>query len=205
MMELLKLLEPETCAAFLDHQQQRIKAPNRKVAASMVIKRYAKESCDHILPSMLWENKVKVVPLDAVSISRELTVNIDDSKVFYVDTHEEGWKHLFANHLTRVLMAMHVTTNLPMIILWENVAVRINSYFKKAVQNHPEYETEIRTLFAELHELEGRLFNQDAHPMKSYLSPVIAITEQHTRKTCCYYHKLDKEKELSHCLVCPLK
>ncbi|WP_390217494.1 hypothetical protein [Halobacillus seohaensis] len=99
----------------------------------------------------------------------------------------------------------HNVTNLPLIILWENIAVRINSFFRKAMDRHPDHQQKIVHLAEEMNQLDGSYFNSVKHPMSTYLTAPKSLGEHKTRCTCCYFHKLEKKKEkLTHCLVCPL-
>ncbi|WP_186577196.1 hypothetical protein [Aquibacillus kalidii] len=204
MLASVDLLEREKCREFLEFQKDRIKAPNLKVAASMVMKRYAKDYLDYTLPSILSDSEVKVIPITAINLSENLKFTVNHTMSFYVRKQSEGWKQLFAGHLTKIIMSLHNTTNLPLIILWENIAVRINSFFRKALDHNPGQTDMINTRFKELHELDGSYFDQNSHPMKNYLTPVESIGQQKIRSTCCYFHKLKKDKELPYCLVCPL-
>ncbi|KAA0564653.1 hypothetical protein F0342_10930 [Bacillus sp. CH30_1T] len=205
MILLSDMLNNNECHTFLHHQQNRIHAPNMKVTASMIMKRYAQIYPPYILNSMLWEDSCKVIPLSACHFSEQLNLEIDGTQVTYTDSRATAWKHLFCDHLTEVVTALHRTTNLASIILWENVAVRFNSYFRKTVEKHPELEDKIFYLVSELHRLEAKDFNQPSHPMSTYLTTPDTLTMTKKRSTCCYFHKLEKDKEMSHCLVCPVK
>ncbi|MCA0970917.1 hypothetical protein LCM20_09970 [Halobacillus litoralis] len=200
MTTMVDLLEAPD--EFLKHQQQRIKAPNTKIAASMVIKRYAKIYLDEVMDSIVFGEKARIVPLHACTFTNELNLVVDDSRVSYAEC---GWRAVFAEHLTPVVTSLHKATRLPHIILWENVAVRMNSYLRKAVQKHPDEAGAVREAAAEIRDLDGDVFQLEKNPLAEYLAPCEALTEQVMRKTCCYYHKLEKEKKLPYCLVCPIQ
>ncbi|MGP4074925.1 IucA/IucC family C-terminal-domain containing protein [Halobacillus sp. K22] len=204
MIPIQSLMEEAECIEFLNHQQQRIFAPNLKVTASMMMKKYAQVLPSQVLDSMLWEEKAKIIPLSSCTISNELEIEIDDSQVKRTDSRKEAWEELFAHHILPLLQAFHQVTNLPTFILWENVAVRINSYFRKAVERYPDEHQVIGQLAEEFNQLDGRYFHCAKHPMQSYLTDPNSLSEQKVRSTCCYFHKLEKTKELTHCLVCPL-
>lgn len=205
MNAMSDLMDPSINQEFLQRQQIRIKAPTTKVAASMFIKRYAKVYLDQIMDSVLWDPHMKIIPLEACFVTEKLDLEIDTEKVTYTHEREKGWERFFCDHLSRVVSAMHETTNLPFIILWENIAVRLNSYFRKAVQKYPEYEHEVITIAKELQELEGSIFGQTSNPLVNYLTTPTDVTNQKIRRTCCYYYKLEKEKPLPYCVVCPVK
>lgn len=202
MTAMVELLEaPE---GFLKRQQERIKAPNTKVAASMIMKRYAKVYLDEVMDSLVFGPEVRIVPIGACSFTEELNLIVDGSQVSHSGSRRGGWRHVFAEHLTPVVVSLHQATRLPLIILWENIAVRMNSYLRKAVQNHPDQAEMVQEAAEELRGLEGEFFNLEQNPLREYLAPCEALTEQILRKTCCYYHKLDKEKAMPYCLVCPV-
>ncbi|MGP4060524.1 hypothetical protein [Halobacillus sp. H74] len=205
MIPVQALKEEHLCIEFLSHQQQRISAPNLKITASMMMKKYAQVIPAQVLDSMLWEEKAKIIPLSSSAISNELDIEVDTLQIEYTDSRLEAWEALFARHIVPIMRAFHKVTNLPLFILWENVAVRINSYFRKAVERFPEYELRVNRLAEELLQLDGRYFNNTEHPMSKFLTAPGCLSEQKTRRTCCYFHKLEKKKEsLTHCLVCPL-
>ncbi|SFF80194.1 Ferric iron reductase protein FhuF, involved in iron transport [Halobacillus alkaliphilus] len=205
MIPIQALTEEAECIDFLNHQQQRILAPNLKVTASMMMKKYAQVLPSYVMDSMLWEERARIIPLDSCSISNELDIKIDDSRIKYTDSREEAWEELFAYNILPLLESFHQVTNLPVFILWENVAVRINSYFRKAVERYPDAHQAIVQLAEEFNQLGGSCFNWVEHPMKNYLTAPKSLREQKVRRTCCYFHKLEKKKEaLTHCLVCPL-
>ena len=205
MITVSELSNPSKCIPFLEHQQQRIYAPNLKVAASMVMKRYAQDYSVHMLNMMLFEKQDAFIPMTACTITEELNLEIDVTQVLYTENRATIWSGMFADHLTEVAHSLHQATNLPYIILWDNVAVRLNSFFRKAITNHPCSSEDIRALAEELRALDGTAFGWSKHPVLEALVPVDDLTAHKTRKTCCYYNKLDKEKEMPECLVCPLK
>lgn len=198
MPELVK--EPREFLAF---QQERLRAPNRKVAASMVIKRYAKVYLDEVMDYLLFGDKKRVVPLCACSFTDDLNLIVDETQVSYKDG--EVWGHIFAEHLSVFVTSLHKATRLPYIILWENIAVRMNSYLRKAIQKHSDQASIVQNFAAELRSLDGTAFDMDKNPLSNYLAPQEALGRQCMRKTCCYYYKLEKEKEMPYCVVCPIQ
>lgn len=205
MIAVRELSNPSKCLPFLEHQQKRICAPNVKVAASMVMKRYAQDYLVEVLHAMLFDEKDKYIPLTACTITEGLNLEIDETQVVHTENRAAAWFGIFAEHLTEVAHALHRATNLPYIILWDNVAVRLNSFFRKAITNHPGSSEDIRALAEEMRALEGTTFGWSKHPVLEALVPIDYLTAHKTRKTCCYYNKLNKEKEMPECLVCPLK
>ncbi|AQQ55430.1 hypothetical protein [Planococcus lenghuensis] len=205
MIAASSLLNESSCRAFLQHQQQRIHAPNLKVTASMMMKKYAQVLPPQVLDPLIFEKRGKAIPISAVHLSEDLKFVTDESLIFETESVSDSWNSLFADHLTLVLMAFNSTTNLHLPILWENVAVRLNSYLRKMIERYPEHNERIIEVAEELQSLSGDCFKWNTHPMRPYLTPSAILTEQHKRQTCCYFHKLDKEKEMTHCLVCPLK
>ncbi|ENH95546.1 hypothetical protein J416_15552 [Gracilibacillus halophilus YIM-C55.5] len=205
MIATPSLSEPSSNLAFLKHQQERIHAPNVKVAASMTMKRYAQLLLPWVLDPMILEEKAYSIPTHACTLTTELTLTVETASITETTTRQEAWKSLFADHLTFVLHALHRTTNVPKHILWENIAVRLNSYFRKALEQYPSSRERIFELAKELRGLHPDIFHENKHPIQSYLAPITDLSEQHKRKTCCYFYKLEKEKEMPYCLVCPLK
>ncbi|WP_425429430.1 IucA/IucC family C-terminal-domain containing protein [Domibacillus mangrovi] len=125
----------------------------------------------------------------------------------------ETWREnvlrtLFSSHITPVLNILKKTSGVSSSILWENVAIRINSIYRKTLAKEMD-SVKMERLNSDFHFLEnasGDLFNLKENPLKQYLKIGEELIINPCRKTCCLYYKLEKDvKGISHCGNCPIK
>ncbi|SMO32227.1 IucA/IucC family C-terminal-domain containing protein [Melghirimyces algeriensis] len=202
---VLSLMNPRLCNHFLHEQMLSIQAPNKKVTASLIMKRYAQLYVIPQLHSLIAREPMMRMPMEAchIGFNRKLYVDLTQCEWF---AEEPEWNTVFswvfANHITPMIEAFYQTTNVSRRILWENVAVRINSYYRKSLQK----ENCAEKIFSFLREADGRLFGLNENPLKPFLHQATPACETVTRKTCCYFYRLEKNREeLEHCQICPLK
>lgn len=210
------LMDEGKCLSFLEKQMVDMKAPNLVVTASMLSKRYAHLVVSSTLYSMIEFNCALNFPVTACALSseRKLCVQADLCKWQKVETlGREEWREtilreLFSFHITPVLKALRKTTRLPSTIMWENVAIRINSIYRKMLTKKTDLVTRdsIYSDFDFLKNASGELFGLQSNPIQPYLK----IGEDHTlnpyRKTCCMYYKLEEDVEgIGFCSNCPIK
>ncbi|QBP39853.1 IucA/IucC family C-terminal-domain containing protein [Paenisporosarcina antarctica] len=209
------LLNEEKCLAFLQKQMIDIKAPNLAVAASMLSKRYAYLVVSSTLYSMVEFNCALNLPVKACALSKERTLCIQEGLCKWQELkgmEREQWRisllqDLFSDHITPVLNILNKISRAPSSILWENVAIRINSIYRKTLAKEldPVKIKRLTSDFNFLKNASGKLFNLKSNPLK----PFLKIGEEHTcnpyRRTCCMYNKLEKSEGISYCGNCPVK
>ncbi|GAE28747.1 IucA/IucC family C-terminal-domain containing protein [Alkalihalobacillus hemicellulosilyticus] len=212
----IDLLQEEKALAYLQEQQEKLNAPNMAVAASMLSKRYAYLVVGSTLYSMIELNGAPCFPLKACGLTEErgLCINEGDCPWQEAQANREKWRttvlqELFANHLTPVIVALQRVSRIPQTILWENVAVRINSIFRDALDDCVENEIKQQSIYDDFLFLKGAggaLFQLKENPIKSYLKIGEELYSNPTRQTCCMYYRLKKEEgKISYCRVCPVK
>jgi ferric iron reductase protein FhuF len=210
------LLNEEKCLAFLQNQMIEIKAPNLSVAASMLSKRYAYLVVSSTLFSMVEFNCALNLPLKACALSKErkLCIQLGLCKLQEVKSMErEQWREkvlrdLFSDHITPVLKILQKTSRVPSSILWENVAIRINSIYRKTLAKElgPLKVERLNSDFNFLKSASGDLFNLKENPIKHYLKIGEELSLNPCRKTCCMYYKLEEDVEgIGYCSICPIK
>lgn len=93
-------------------------------------------------------------------------------------------------------------------ILWENIAIRINSIYRKilAKELDPVKIERLNSDFIFLKTARGDLFNLEENPIKHYLKIGEELKLNPFRKTCCMYYKLEEDVEgIGYCGNCPVK
>lgn len=210
------LLNEEKCLLFLEKQMIEMKAPNLLVVASMISKRYAYLVVSSTLYSMVEFNCALNLPVKACALSKErkLCIQADLCKWQEVESRERGkWREsvlreLFSFHITPVLGVLKKATCLPSSILWENVAIRINSIYQKTLSKKLE-TVKIERIYSDFNFLKnasGDLFDLQENPIRSYLKIGEALQLNPCRKTCCMYYKLEEDVEgVGYCSNCPIK
>ncbi|MFA9455261.1 IucA/IucC family C-terminal-domain containing protein [Halalkalibacter sp. AB-rgal2] len=212
----IDLLQEEKALAYLQNQKEKLNAPNLAVAASMLSKRYAYLVVSSTLYSMVELNGAPCFPMKACALTekRALCINEDDCPWQEAHANREEWRtavfqELFANHLTPVVVALQRVSRIPQTILWENIAVRINSIYRKALDGSAGNETKQQRIYEDfqfLKEADGVLFQLEENPIKPYMKIGKELQCNPIRQTCCMYYRLkEKSGKVSYCQVCPVK
>ncbi|KKI91027.1 hypothetical protein WQ54_17145 [Bacillus sp. SA1-12] len=210
------LLNEEKCLMFLQKQMIEIKAPNLSVAASMLSKRYAYLVVSSTLYSMVEFNCALHLPVKACALSKERNLCIQVGMFNWQEVksmEREEWRenvlrNLFSEHITPVLTILKKTSRISSAILWENVAIRINSIYRKTLSKERD-RIKIERLYSDFYFLKnakGDLFNLEENPIREYLKIGEELTLNPSRKTCCMYYKLEEDFEgIGYCGNCPVK
>ncbi|WP_257348616.1 IucA/IucC family C-terminal-domain containing protein [Pseudalkalibacillus decolorationis] len=210
------LLNEESCLSFLQKQMIEMKAPNLAVAASMLSKRYAYLVVSSTLYNMVKFNCALDLPIKACSLSKErkLYIQSEMCKWQEIKSMERGlWREhvlrdLFLSHITPVLNILKKTSRVPSSILWENVAVRINSIYRKTLARERD-PLKVESLYSDFNFLKntsGEVFGLKDNPLQPYLKIGEELQLDPTRKTCCMYYKLKEDVEgIGYCGTCPIK
>lgn len=212
-IRIVDLLDKRNCISFLEELMIEINAPNLSVTASMLAKRYAFLVVSSSLFTMAEYNSALSLPVDACTLStnRHLYIQSNKCKWQEVKTKErEQWREvvlrdLFSSHITPFIETLNKSNRIPLSILWENTAVRINSVYRKALaRDLPPIKTErINSDFNFLKNAPGELFDLKENPISSYLKIGEELKNNPYRKTCCLYYKLKEDAEgINHCSNC---
>ncbi|WP_263705591.1 (2Fe-2S)-binding protein [Shouchella tritolerans] len=209
---MLALLEKETCVLFLQQYQEAIGAPNVRVAASLFMKQYARFTAVPLLYSMARHNSALAVPLKACYFTNERTFSLHKYAckwTFCKNEQRAVWREqaisqLFGELITPFILSLHEATNVRTDILWENVAVRIRSLYRKAIHLEKQTNSEWQNDIHFLNQAEGQVFHWPHNPLKELLSLGVDHSNRHVRKTCCMNYRLKKAAKSTYCDVCPL-
>lgn len=213
---IVDLLNEEKCLLFLQRKMLEIKAPNIIVAASMLSKRYAYLVVSSTLYSMVEFNCALNLSVKACSLGKDRKLCIQEGMCKWQEVEgmkREHWRervlrNLFSSHITPVLEVLKKTSRINSSILWENVAIRINSTYRKLLAKELDSVTVYRLYddFNFLRSASGDLFNLEKNPIKHYLKIGEELKVNPSRKTCCMYYKLDEDVEgIGYCSNCPVK
>lgn len=213
---LSDLFDKEMCIAFLREQMVEIKAPNISVTASMLIKRYAHVVVSSTLYSMVTSNRALHLPLEACTLSKDRKLYIVIEKCGWQEGNNkprDDWRKsvltaLFSTHMTPILQLMKKFSRIPSSILWENVAIRVNSVYRKTMaKDLTLIQVEhVKSDFHFLKHAPGEVFGLRENPISQYLKIGDELKLYPTRKTCCLYCKLEDDVEaIGYCSICPLK
>ncbi|MBM7583513.1 ferric iron reductase protein FhuF [Bacillus pakistanensis] len=211
-----ELLMGEKCLTFLQNQMNEINAPNLAVTASMVSKRYAFLVVSSTLYCIVKFNCAPGLSIYTCALSNERKLSIQSMtcKWWEMDHMDrEQWREkalhdLFSLHITPFLNILNQSSRVSLSILWENVAIRINSIYRKTLEKELD-PVKIERLKSDFHFLKnanGALFNLKENPIKKFLKIGEELKSNPYRKTCCMYYRLEKGVEgIGYCSNCPVK
>ncbi|KEP28216.1 IucA/IucC family C-terminal-domain containing protein [Bacillus zhangzhouensis] len=212
---LAALFSEESVTRLLEAEKSAMHAPNLAVAASMFSKRYAYLAVSSTLYLMTMYDGVYQFSPAACAFREDRKIEIDETACSFVqldgDHHE--WREqvvrkLFTQCVTPLLDVLNRTSRLPYSILWENVAVRINSLYRSMIREteEPAVKQRVQEDYLFLKQAAGDVFGAQQNPFQHSLNLDDSLLETSNRKTCCMYYKLEKKSEsLDYCLVCPLE
>ncbi|MED1750189.1 MULTISPECIES: IucA/IucC family C-terminal-domain containing protein [Bacillus] len=212
---LAALFSEESVKRLLEAEKSAMHAPNLAVAASMFSKRYAYLAVSSTLYLMTMYDGVYQFSPAACAFREDRKIALDETLCSFVqldgDRHE--WREqvvrtLFTQCVSPFLDVLNRTSRLPYTILWENVAVRINSLYRSMMREVEETAVKQRVQedYLFLKQAAGEVFGAQQNPFQHSLNLDDSLLETSNRKTCCMYYQLEKKSEsLDYCLVCPLE
>jgi len=197
---LNKLLDRERLMPIIRSYGQYLHTDNMSIAGSLFIKRYAVLTASAAVDYYGFQEETKdwwtTAQFDASSFSllidEQLSSRIHDS-----------WKDkVFAEHLTPLLEIIAKECKINERILWENIAVRINSVFREYEHSLSceQLDRQYLALTSEDCEWLGRVKN----PFQPYIHRTFVDKANPKRKTCCRYYQISTSNETPYCYVCPL-
>ncbi|UOQ50408.1 (2Fe-2S)-binding protein [Gracilibacillus caseinilyticus] len=209
------LFDDAKCKHMLEEQSNIWGAPNLVIAASMFIKRYAMITVSSTMYSMIVHQTVLSLHPATLTWSKNGSLGLKHEEVVYItlnktnrNTIRESYlQQLFAQHLTPLVLTLSRMTGVKEEMLWENIAVRINSVYRKLLEKNPS-EQVITNIYEDFHFLiqaDAELFGIGSNPLACYLKIGEELKENPQRKTCCLYYLLDKNRgKGNYCVNCPL-
>ena len=220
LVSTLDLLDPETCADYLDRLTVLLQSPSRMITASQFLKRYAFLTSVPLLYAMTVYNKGLDLSVENCSLESSPGhswlehVSLVDVDATMPETNERHvWrdtviKACFAENLGKLIQVMSRVANVPKPILWENVAVRVFSLYEKRIgvtedqQEQAWGKADFQYL---IHEAPGALFGEKQNPLSRFYgehtSSYVSNPPMRVRKTCCFYYEVSCVKE--YCSNCP--
>ncbi|MDQ0207342.1 IucA/IucC family C-terminal-domain containing protein [Alkalicoccobacillus murimartini] len=210
-MRITDLLDENTCREFLDQYMNDIGAPTRKVAASLFMKHYARLTVAMALHQMSIKNGVPAIPVEACLFNKDRKLCIEPEHYSWQEWHtdaRQAWQYeklqtIITEHITPLIINLNKVAKLSNKILWENVAVRINSVYRKLLAQNLD-QTQRNQLvqdFYFLKQADGELCKWKENPLAPYLHLETPETGTCARQTCCMYYMMPKNE---YCGVCPL-
>lgn len=214
-IRISQLINDKACLNFLEQFKEDITAPNIAVAASLFMKRYARLVASPTLQSVGADNCALSLSVQACFFTNDKKLRVEEDfcqwRIWEPWEREEMrdiiFRELFAYHLTPVISVLERTTPLKAAVLWENVAVRVNSVYRKALLKDKNEKNHTRMIsdFDFLKEASGELFSLDRNPLSPYLHLETDGSAPY-RQTCCMYYRLKEDKEgIGFCGNCPCR
>ncbi|MEH7225811.1 IucA/IucC family C-terminal-domain containing protein [Bacillus sp. JJ1566] len=219
-----ELFEEEKMKLYLENVGDRISAPDKRVAASMFMKRYGFFAVLNLY-AMTILNKRLNVSLSNISLETS-----DEEKIWYwnpkfyfsdlqtvtapSDSRDE-WRDetiraIFHDHIHEVLMTLTKHSGLSKKVLWENIAIYVY-WLYESVLAKSKFDVKRNNIQKDFEYLvkkaDGELFGQIPYnPLSRYFGVKVYRPEYdqniRTRKTCCLYYKTTSTED--RCKTCPL-
>jgi ferric iron reductase protein FhuF len=196
-----------------------IGAPNDKVTASMIMKRYAFFAAMALFTMSHSDRRINIRTNNVTLVSHYEDglwlpkLYLKDLSFEFVSGDRQLWreqyvKGIFANHIYLLMDQLSKITKISKLILWENIAVYLFWLYESVLNESSEERKEIieedfRYLF---YDAPGSVFGEYNHnPLTKYNSENIfnPDTEKYIRyrKTCCFSYKLEGNHK--RCKTCP--
>ncbi|CAH2714428.1 hypothetical protein BACCIP111895_01591 [Neobacillus rhizosphaerae] len=211
-----ELLDESSLNGFLKDLALAIGAPSEKIAASMLIKRYAFFAVMSLYALTVWNKKinlsldnVKMEPaeqgknwLPAISLT-DLTV-VDWDGEDRPEWRKSVFNDLFANNIYPIITKLEKTVGISRLILWENISVYLFWLYETEL-NDIENDNVASDFHYLIFEAEGQVFGRyNENPLQKYYGEKTYVKERdaelRVRKTCCFSYQLPAGKR---CKTCP--
>lgn len=195
-----------------------IGAPNEKVAASMIMKRYAFFAAMALF-TMSHSNRLLNIRTNNVTLVSHFEEGHWLPKFYLKDmsfqtlsgNRADGRKQyvqeLFANHIYLLMDQLSHLTKISKLILWENIAVYLFWLYENVLDGNEEQKSIMREDFQYLfHQAPGHVFGAyNNNPLTKYDSEKKYNPGNDKyiryRKTCCFSYKLEGNHK--RCATCP--
>ncbi|TCN01075.1 ferric iron reductase protein FhuF [Paenibacillus sp. BK033] len=216
-LALSELLNAEPRRAYMDWLMNHIGAPNKSVAASMLVKRIASLLVAPVLGAMTYYNKGIGITLEHSRLfHKEASISgtpfpfmaLTEVMVTAPDPlNRAAWRaeviqQLFGESLTPIIKLAAAEGPVSMAILWENVMARIAPIYGDDQDHDDELSRRLREDFLYIaKEAPGERFGMRKNPFASFaeIRDGCWLTGRSKRLTCCLYYQMAPE----YCLKCP--
>ncbi|MEH7237110.1 IucA/IucC family C-terminal-domain containing protein [Bacillus sp. JJ1562] len=221
---MIELFNEEKIKQYLENVGQKISAPDKRVAASMFMKRYGFFAVLNLY-AMTVLNKRLNVSLSNISLETSEGEKLWywNPKFYFSDLQtvsapsdsrdkwrDETVRAIFHDHIHEVMMTLTKHSGLSKKVLWENVAIYVYWLYESVLAKH-EFDDKRKIIQEDFEYLvkkaEGELFGPIAfNPLSRYFGVKVFRPEYEqnirTRKTCCLYYKSTSTED--RCKTCPL-
>ena len=196
--------------SYLQTIQPHVNAPNKKVTASLLVKRLSFLAVN-VLYTMSVTNKKMDLNLDDIQLVSHFEgdtwlpkFRFEPLSMTSIANREcerkEVFEQLFKEIFTPFINMLSKEVKVPRTTLWENVMIYIYWLYETVI---PEKQNDFQALL----EADGNLFDMNrnvavaSYSTKRYVKPIDATVR--VRKTCCFYYETNEKA--SHCKTCPLR
>lgn len=196
--------------SYLQTIQPYVNAPNKKVAASLLVKRLSFLAVNVLYVMSVTNKKIEINP-DHIQIVSHFDgdtwlpkFRFEPLRITSIEDREWERKkvleQLFKEIFTPIINMLSKKAKVPRTTLWENVMIYIYWLYESVLQ---EPHDDFRALL----EADGELFDMNHnvattfYSAKRYVKPIDATVR--VRKTCCFYYETNEKK--AHCKTCPLR
>jgi ferric iron reductase protein FhuF len=221
-IRLDELLHKDCLITYLEALMEKIHAPNKAVAASMLMKRYSFLVVMTLYAMSIWDKRLHIqqenvwLETDDESEKWLPTFRFDKLECSPVDSDRQIWRSetiriLFANHINPLIEMLSKTTKLSKLTLWENVAIYVFWLYETLLED--EKFVQIREKLLEdfhfvIRGAEGDLFGcYHRNPLSRFWKEKTFSPEQQkeirVRTTCCLYYQTTKDG--ARCRTCPCR
>ncbi|MBM7648602.1 ferric iron reductase protein FhuF [Bacillus ectoiniformans] len=209
-MPLKDFTDEEKLAVFLEQAAERMCSPDGKVAASILMKRYAFLFVGALASWSFFRKPLMIQEQDAMLIHSEQNGNWLPN--FYLGKNpESAWQiEEVIRHIGKVVEAARKASKLSNLIMWENIAIYV-FWLYETVAEEERFASVRDRARADFHWLlapeQAKLFgNYHANPLARYVNEKTAVEGRdalvRVRTTCCFNYRLDKEGAKK-CGSCP--
>jgi ferric iron reductase protein FhuF len=220
-ISLEKLADPNFFQEYLQDLKGYFETDNKLVAASQFVKRIGFAAAVPVLYAMTIYDKKMDISLSNCFLMSEYKNDKWMPQLYLksIDVEEPSledrltWResiieNLFKQTLTPVLKNISYVANVPMPILWENVAIYIYWLYEKRIQDGVQNGLKRQILsdfYYLIHQAPGCFFGEVENPLKKYFGAMcelpISVEPVRIRRTCCFYYELAPNGEC--CITCP--
>ncbi|MDX5474851.1 MAG: (2Fe-2S)-binding protein [Bacillaceae bacterium] len=196
--------------SYLQTIQPYVNAPNKKVAASLLVKRLSFLAVNVLYVMSVTNKKIEINP-DHIQIVSHFDgdtwlpkFRFESLRITSIEDREWERKkvleQLFKEIFTPIINMLSKEAKVPRTTLWENVMIYIYWLYESVI---PETHGDFQALL----EADGSLFDMNhnvaatSYSTKKYVKPIDATVR--VRKTCCFYYETNEKA--SHCKTCPLR
>ncbi|MCM3094028.1 MULTISPECIES: IucA/IucC family C-terminal-domain containing protein [unclassified Cytobacillus] len=210
------LLDTTQTGAYLDKVKNHLGAPDKKTAASILLKRYAFLPVIYLYCMTSWNVKLDIRNENITIVSQDRD-GLWLPGFRFTRLHGQGagkereqWREdavrtLFSSHISPLLNKIASETKISKLILWENIAIYLFWLYEKVLPLETCSERAAEDYRFILEEASGNLFGSEtANPLRKFDSRKIVIESTgktvRPRKTCCYSYLTSSGKR---CGTCP--